>query len=356
MTTVALKNNQTYTLNPSLSPVRFTIGVNSRATIQAGAPFSLSNSATNKITISNAKTATYELGANRVWYLIEGSVDTIPASEIVGQPLTVTSDTNVIITATGTIATALLKAVNLALSWTGILSIARGGTGLSSVSQGDLLYGSASNTLSVLAKDTNSTRYLANTGSSNSPQWAQVDLTNGVTGVLPVANGGTGQGTYKPALVLGSSVTVTSHTGDTAETIFDTFLIPANTLVEGDRICFSVWFSKTGTTNTFNPRVRINTSAAVGGTILYNPGASATNTVFAMCENKYLTIRSATVTQYAVVITAREAPFTVGGFGTGALNTVNIDWTADQYLVITGQLGGSAVDTIKCTGYLVVKY
>lgn len=130
MTTVALKNNQTYTLNSAISPVRFTIGVNSRATIQAGNPFSLSNSSTNKITISNAKTATYELGANRVWYLIEGSVDTIPASEVVGQPLTVTSDTNVIITATGAIATALLKAVNLALSWTGILSIARGGTGL----------------------------------------------------------------------------------------------------------------------------------------------------------------------------------------------------------------------------------
>lgn len=58
-------------------------------------------------------------------------------------------------------------------------------------SQGDLLYASASNVLSALAKDTTATRYLSNQGSSNSPSWNQVNLVNGVTGVLPLANGGT---------------------------------------------------------------------------------------------------------------------------------------------------------------------
>lgn len=56
------------------------------------------------------------------------------------------------------------------------------------VSQGDLLYGSATNVISSLAKDTNSTRYLSNTGTSNAPAWAQVNLANGVTGNLPVGN------------------------------------------------------------------------------------------------------------------------------------------------------------------------
>lgn len=59
-------------------------------------------------------------------------------------------------------------------------------------SQGDVIYASADDTYSNLAKDTNATRYLSNTGASNNPAWAQVDLTNGVTGVLPVANGGSG--------------------------------------------------------------------------------------------------------------------------------------------------------------------
>lgn len=63
-----------------------------------------------------------------------------------------------------------------------------GGTGLNSVSQGDLLYASAANTLSALSKNTTATRYLSNTGSSNNPAWAQVNLANGVTGNLPVGN------------------------------------------------------------------------------------------------------------------------------------------------------------------------
>lgn len=61
--------------------------------------------------------------------------------------------------------------------------------------QGDLLYASAANVLARLAKNTSATRYLSNTGSSNNPAWAQIDLTNGVTGILPTANGGTGSST-----------------------------------------------------------------------------------------------------------------------------------------------------------------
>jgi hypothetical protein len=62
--------------------------------------------------------------------------------------------------------------------------------------QGDLLYASAANPLSRLAKNTTATRYLSNTGASNNPAWAQIDLTNGVTGTLPIGNGGTGQTSF----------------------------------------------------------------------------------------------------------------------------------------------------------------
>lgn len=56
------------------------------------------------------------------------------------------------------------------------------------VAQGDLLYGSATATVTALTKDTNSTRYLSNTGTTNNPAWAQVNLANGVTGNLPHTN------------------------------------------------------------------------------------------------------------------------------------------------------------------------
>lgn len=74
-------------------------------------------------------------------------------------------------------------------TWSGTaISVTKGGTGLTSIAQGDLLYGSASNTISALAKNTSATRYLSNTGTSNNPAWAQVNLADGVTGNLPVAN------------------------------------------------------------------------------------------------------------------------------------------------------------------------
>ena len=62
--------------------------------------------------------------------------------------------------------------------------------------QGDLLYASAANTLARLAKDTTASRYLSNSGTSNNPAWAQINLTNGVTDTLPTTNGGTGLASF----------------------------------------------------------------------------------------------------------------------------------------------------------------
>lgn len=100
-----------------------------------------------------------------------------------------------------------------ALSWTNADAVAGNPTiaieaslnslaGLAVV-QGDILYGSAAETIARLAKDTNATRYLSNTGASNNPAWAQVNLANGVTGDLPFAN-----------LAQGSALSVLGVTGN----------------------------------------------------------------------------------------------------------------------------------------------
>ncbi len=62
------------------------------------------------------------------------------------------------------------------------------------LAQGDLLYGSSADTAAALPKDTNATRYLSNTGANNNPAWSQVNLANGVSGDLSVANLGGGTG------------------------------------------------------------------------------------------------------------------------------------------------------------------
>lgn len=163
-----------------------------------------------------------------------------------GAALTRVDDTNVTLTLGGAPNTALVNAASITAGWTGTLSGARGGTGvvntgktitlggnlttsggydstftmtgatsvtfpisgilattagasIPSIAQGDTLYGSATNVLSALAKDINATRYLSNTGASNNPAWAQINLTNGVSGTLPIGNGGTGQITASAA-------------------------------------------------------------------------------------------------------------------------------------------------------------
>lgn len=74
----------------------------------------------------------------------------------------------------------------------GTLITSNGGTGVASYTQGDIIFYNSGTAFTKLAKDIGTTRYLSNTGTSNNPAWAQINLPSGVTGILPVANGGTG--------------------------------------------------------------------------------------------------------------------------------------------------------------------
>ena len=108
------------------------------------------------------------------------------------------------------------------------VTIAQGGTGQTSqtaafdalsplTTQGDMIYYNGTDNVR-LAKNTSATRYLSNTGTGNNPAWAQVNLADGVTGTLPVGNGGTGATTFTANGVLygntTSAVQVTSAPAD----------------------------------------------------------------------------------------------------------------------------------------------
>lgn len=89
----------------------------------------------------------------------------------------------------------------------GTLGAGNGGTGQNSWTTGDLLYSSATNTLAKRAIGSANQVLIVSGGL---PTWGQVSLTAGVTGTLPIANGGTG------LTAVGSANTVLRSNGSAA--------------------------------------------------------------------------------------------------------------------------------------------
>lgn len=110
----------------------------------------------------------------------------------------------------------ILTSSGTAPQWSTASSVSVGtATNIAGGAQGSIPYQSGAGTTVFLAKDTTATRYLANTGTSNNPAWSQIDLSNGVTGTLPIANGGTGATTLAGANI---AVTNASNTFTAAQT------------------------------------------------------------------------------------------------------------------------------------------
>ena len=88
----------------------------------------------------------------------------------------------------------------------GTLPVVRGGTGLSSYTIGDIIYASGATTLSKLA-DVATGNALISGGVGVAPSYGKIGLTTHVSGVLPIANGGTNISTYAVGDILYCSAT-----------------------------------------------------------------------------------------------------------------------------------------------------
>jgi hypothetical protein len=94
------------------------------------------------------------------------------------------------ITAVGTLITGTWNASTIAAVY--------GGTGFSSYAIGDLLYADTTTTLAKLA-DVATGNALLSGGVGVAPSWGKIDVATHITGVVPVANGGTGASTVAGA-------------------------------------------------------------------------------------------------------------------------------------------------------------
>ena len=104
------------------------------------------------------------------------------------------ANTGVLSFSTGTTGLTPSAATTGAVTLAGTLIAVNGGTGFSSYAVGDLLYANTTTTLAKLP-DVATGNALISGGVGVAPSWGKIGLTTHVSGILPVANGGTGVAT-----------------------------------------------------------------------------------------------------------------------------------------------------------------
>lgn len=113
-------------------------------------------------------------------------------------------------------------------------------------------------------------------------------------------------------------------------------LIPANTVVAGNILLLQLRSVKSGTNALVNVRAYFNTSDAIGGSLIHNTtGGSAAN-IYQQTKRTIVVKSSTTELLHIGSFNASDDTFlSLAG------STFSIDWTVDQYLIVTLQQGGT---------------
>lgn len=143
-----------------------------------------------------------------------------------------------------------------------------------------------------------------------------------------------------------------SHTGSTTETVLDSVLIPANTFQANDHIVIRVVMLKTGTVGSCNTRIRVNTQAAgpvvAGATQMAIESGAATTLTRIM--TRQMVFKNSQSSQD--IFPAAVSALTDETSSTTTISALTTDYSAAQYIFVTGNLGNSG-DTITLRSWYI---
>ena len=221
-------------------------------------------------------------------------------------------------------------------------------------------------TASMIDNYQNKLRFLRGTNASSDAYKMQIDMHSGqvqisnynsktaFTGSAVATLGADSGGTLitiSPILSIQDVTDGTAVTGTTSGTLTKSILIPANTVGVGDVLYIKARARKTGTAGTLVVRMYINTSAAIGGSLIATSATNAATTVY----HQYA--------RTAVVKTTTNTETMAGNFNVNADDNIvssatvsanNIDWTVNQYLVIAHTNASAADSSVNSFGHIQI--
>jgi hypothetical protein len=161
----------------------------------------------------------------------------------------------------------------------------------------------------------------------NSGTSGYVLQTNGAGGLAWTQNGGS----ISTAFII--DTTMTQVTGTVTETLLKSILIPANTFSSNSafRVQFRV-YKPNGGTFAGSYRVYLNTSAAIGGTLVNGPvtqNASGSAVAFSIFRS-FIVVNQASST----IITGNSLTFDPD-IQAGSYSNINVNWGNNLYLIIS---------------------
>lgn len=249
------------------------------------------------------------------------------------------------------------------------ITVPNGGTGLTSITADGVLYGNGTAACGVTAVGT--AKYpLTSNGAGNAPTFQQTDLTAGVTGILPIANGGTDASSFSTSngvvkfdgtrLVSSSAATYNASNvfNNTAQPAFSAYLSSAKTNVSGNSaaynfVCDTVVFDQASNYNNTTGKF----TAPVAGKYFFYANAYVTNNT---ASNQFvILLLSGTVTTLAYNITQRPGTVWSWSLGVSGFVTLAANATVFPQICINGEAGntdtlyGAAFPLTVFGGYLV---
>jgi hypothetical protein len=152
-----------------------------------------------------------------------------------------------------------------------------------------------------------------------------------------------------------NSYTTLNITGTVAETILSTTLIPANTFQQYDIIGIESRLRKGSTSATATIKIRIGTTQSLTATqVATYTSTSASHGYIPIMRRMVVKTVDGSGSGTEVLTTGTSMPSDVSRAGDTGISNLAINWTVDNYIIATGQLGNTG-DTMNCM-YLITDY